>query len=107
MFDRTRSGVADKNRRRRTWSWCFLVEQALREQRNKKAHVEFCFRTEKATFTVCESSAPRSRRGDEESLSLWYEDEGKNLLSKQSPDQSPPLGLDSRKSGARLCVDWL
>lgn len=81
MFDRTRSGVADKNRRR-TWSWCFLVEQALREQRNKKAHVEFCFRTEKATFTVCESLAPRSRRGDEERLSLWYEDEEKKSAVK-------------------------
>lgn len=28
-------------------------------------------------------------------------------MSKQSPDQSPPLGLDSRKSGARLCADRL
>lgn len=27
--------------------------------------------------------------------------------SKQSPDQSPPLGLDARKSGARLCADRL
>lgn len=30
-----------------------------------------------------------------------------NLVSKQSPDQSPPLGLDAGKSGARLCVDQL
>lgn len=29
------------------------------------------------------------------------------LVSKQSPDQSPPLGLDSGKSGARLCADGL
>lgn len=27
--------------------------------------------------------------------------------SKQGPDQSPPLGLDSRKSGARLRADRL
>lgn len=29
----------------------------------------------------------------------------KNLMSKKIPDQSPSLGLDSRKSGARLCAD--
>lgn len=29
------------------------------------------------------------------------------VASKQSPDQSPPLGFYSRESGARLRVDWL
>lgn len=28
-------------------------------------------------------------------------------LSKQSPDESPPLGLDSRKRGTCLCADVL
>lgn len=60
----------------------FFGRASVAGARNKKAHVEFCFRTEKATFTVCESLAPRSRRGDEERLSLWYEDEEKKSAVK-------------------------
>lgn len=32
---------------------------------------------------------------------------GRSLVSKQSSDQSPPLGLDPREGGAGLCADRL
>lgn len=107
MFDRTRSGVADKNRRRRTWSWCFLVEQALREHETKRRMLSFVF-AQRRPHSLFVRAWPRVRVGAMRSVCrCGTKMRKKNLLSKQSPDQSPPLGLDSRKSGARLCVDWL
>lgn len=53
MFDRTRSGVADKNRRRRTWSWCFLVEQALWEHETKRRMSSFVFAQRRPHKKIC------------------------------------------------------
>lgn len=59
----------------------------------------FCCAQKRPHVLVCESSPCVQ---DCEDKNPW-----KRPMSKQSPDQSPPLGLDSRKSGARLRADWL
>lgn len=62
MFDRTRSGVADKNRRRRTWSWCFLVEQALQEHETKRRMSSFVF-AQRRPHSLFVRARPRVRVG--------------------------------------------
>lgn len=81
------------SKQKRTWrfGWTSLVRAW-----EKGRCWFFVLHKEKATFTVYMMSGLR------EHPSMWTKS-----MSKQSPDQSPPLGLDARKSGARLCADWL
>lgn len=104
MLDKTCHGVVIKTQG--GLGLGVLVEQALWEHA-RKAYVHFRF-AQKRPHLLFGRARPALTSRTTTKLrhcgQSWFDE---NLVSKQSPDQSPSLGLDPRKSGARLCADRL
>lgn len=88
-----------------TWSALGVGRTSFVETLGKRLLGYICFGGRRPRLLFVRVRLPFiSRLGDK---SIIGDKSEENLASKKGPDQSPPLGLDSRKSGACFCADGL